>query len=50
MRTKLLVALTCGLFALPSAVRADEVRITDPVGGTYKNGQVLTVKWEYTIL
>jgi hypothetical protein len=50
MRTTLLFAFTCCLIALASAARADEVRITDPVGGTYKNGQVLTVKWDYTFL
>jgi hypothetical protein len=50
MRTKLLFVMTCCLLALPAAASADEVRITDPVGGTYKNGAVLTIKWDYTFL
>jgi len=50
MRATLLLAMTCGVLALPVAARADEVRITDPVGGTYRNGQVLTIKWDYTFL
>jgi len=38
------------MLALSTDARADEVRITDPVGGTYRNGAVLTIKWDYTFL
>ncbi len=47
---RLAAAVTCVVLALPAAARADEVRITDPAGGTYRNGQVLTVKWDYAFL
>lgn len=51
MRTRrLAAAVACAVLALPAAARADEVRITDPAGGTYRNGQVLTVKWDCTFL
>jgi len=50
MRTTVLAAAACVALALPAAARADEVRITDPAGGTYRNGQVLTVKWDCTFL
>lgn len=50
MRAAPLFGLTCCMLALSMDARADEIRITNPVGGTFRNGAVLTIKWDYTFL